>query len=204
MDNKLVIFTAPSGAGKTTLVKHLVSRVSSLAFSVSVTTRQQRKNEVHGRDYYFISHQEFKQKIANGDLLEWQEVYDGNYYGTLRSEIDRLWQAGKHVIFDVDVQGAINIKNCYGRRALTVFVKPPSVQTLRDRLIGRNSETNETLERRLKKAVKELAYENQFDTAVLNDNLTIAKEEAFNKVTDFLKQPTKALQFANYISIEAC
>ena len=192
MSGKLVIFTAPSGAGKTTLVRHLVSLMpDKLMFSVSATTRSKRQHERNNIDYCFITKEEFKQRVIDGDFLEWQEVYDGNYYGTLKSEIDRILQQGKNVIFDVDVEGATNIKHFYGDKALTVFVQPPSVEALRNRLIGRNTETNETLEQREKKAILELEYAPKFDQTLVNDRLELAKQQAYQLVNDFLNNDDK-------------
>ncbi len=192
MSGKLVIFTAPSGAGKTTLVRHLVSLMpDKLMFSVSATTRSKRHHEKNNIDYCFITKEEFKQRVIDGDFLEWQEVYDGNYYGTLKSEIDRILQQGKNVIFDVDVEGATNIKHFYGDKALTVFVQPPSVEALRNRLIGRNTETNETLEQRVKKAILELEYAPKFDQTLVNDRLELAKQQAYQLVNDFLNNDDK-------------
>lgn len=192
MSGKLVIFTAPSGAGKTTLVRHLVSLMpDKLMFSVSATTRSKRQHERNNIDYCFITKEEFKQRVIDGDFLEWQEVYDGNYYGTLKSEIDRILQQGKNVIFDVDVEGATNIKHFYGDKALTVFVQPPSVEALRNRLIGRNTETNETLEQRVKKAILELEYAPKFDQTLVNDRLELAKQQAYQLVNDFLNNDDK-------------
>ena len=192
MNGKLVIFTAPSGAGKTTLVRHLVSTMpDKLMFSVSATTRHKRQHEKNGIDYLFITKEEFKQRVINNDFLEWQEVYDGNYYGTLKSEIDRILQQGKNVIFDVDVEGATNIKKFYGNKALTIFVQPPSIEALRNRLIGRNSETNYTIEQRVKKAILELEYAPRFDHTLVNDRLELAKQQACQLVIDFLDNDTK-------------
>ncbi|HRI29112.1 MAG TPA: guanylate kinase [Chitinophagales bacterium] len=186
---KLIVFTAPSGAGKTTLVRHILATLPhKVAFSVSATTRKQRSNEVNGKDYYFITREEFFQKRQNKEFLEWQEVYDGNFYGTLLSEIDRITQMGKAVIFDVDVEGALNIKKIFGNQALTVFVKPPSVAIIRQRLRHRNSETSEMLEKRVEKAVLELQYENRFDLSLLNDDITEAKRNATTIVTQFLEE----------------
>ena len=189
MSGKLVIFIAPSGVGKTTLVRHLVSLMpDKLMFSVSATTRSKRQHERNNIDYCFITKEEFKQRVIDGDFLEWQEVYDGNYYGTLKSEIDRILQQGKNVIFDVDVEGATNIKHFYGDKALTVFVQPPSVEALRNRLIGRN---NETLEQRVKKAILELEYAPKFDQTLVNDRLELAKQQAYQLVNDFLNNDDK-------------
>ena len=184
--NKVVIFCAPSGSGKTTIVKHLLSVDNRLAFSVSACTRKKRANEEHGRDYYFLSHEEFKQRIANNDFLEYEEVYDGNFYGTLKSEVDRIWAMGKAVIFDVDVEGGLNIKKHFGDKALAVFVKPPSVEVLEQRLRYRSTETEETLRIRINKAVHELQYENKFEYVLLNENLEEALVVAENLITEFL------------------
>lgn len=184
--NKVVIFCAPSGSGKTTIVKHLLSVDNRLAFSVSACTRNKRANEKHGKDYYFLSHEEFKQRIANNEFLEYEEVYGGNFYGTLKSEVDRIWAMGKAVIFDVDVEGGLNIKKHFGDKALAVFVKPPSVEVLEQRLRYRSTETEETLRIRINKAVHELQYENKFEYVLLNENLEEALVVAENLITEFL------------------
>ena len=184
--NKVVIFCAPSGSGKTTIVKHLLSVDNRLAFSVSACTRNKRANEEHGKDYYFLSHEEFKQRIANNEFLEYEEVYGGNFYGTLKSEVDRIWAMGKAVIFDVDVEGGLNIKKHFGDKALAVFVKPPSVEVLEQRLRFRSTETEETLRVRIDKAVHELQYENKFEYVLLNENLDEALVVAENLITEFL------------------
>lgn len=184
--NKVVIFCAPSGSGKTTIVKHLLSVDNRLAFSVSACTRNKRANEEHGKDYYFLSHEEFKQRITNNEFLEYEEVYGGNFYGTLKSEVDRIWAMGKAVIFDVDVEGGLNIKKHFGDKALAVFVKPPSVEVLEQRLRYRSTETEETLRIRINKAVHELQYENKFEYVLLNENLEEALVVAENLITEFL------------------
>lgn len=184
--NKVVIFCAPSGSGKTTIVKHLLSVDNRLAFSVSACTRNKRANEEHGKDYYFLSHEEFKQRITNNEFLEYEEVYGGNFYGTLKSEVDRIWAMGKAVIFDVDVEGGLNIKKHFGDKALAVFVKPPSVEVLEQRLRYRSTETEETLRIRINKAVHELQYENKFEYVLLNENLEEALVVAENLITGFL------------------
>jgi guanylate kinase len=184
--NKVIIFCAPSGSGKTTIVKHLLSIDKRLAFSVSACTRKQRANEVHGKDYYFLSHEDFKQKIANNEFLEYEEVYGGNFYGTLKSEIDRIWAEGKAVLFDVDVEGGLNIKEYFGENALAIFVKPPSVEVLEDRLRFRSTETEETLKMRVDKAVHELVYESKFEHVLLNNELNEALREAENLINQFL------------------
>lgn len=191
-DKKVVIFTAPSGAGKTTLVRHLLGQMEQLCFSVSATTRHKRPHEEHGKDYYFLEPSVFEQKIKEGDFLEWEEVYKGTCYGTLKEEVERIWSLHKYAIFDVDVKGAVNIKNFYQDQALAVFVKPPSVETLMERLIGRKTETLEAIETRMARARMELTYEDQFDICVVNDDLDIAKKEAFEVVSQFLSKKTLA------------
>jgi len=186
--NKVVIFCAPSGSGKTTIVKHLLSVDNRLAFSVSACTRNKRANEEHGKDYYFLSHEEFKQRITNNEFLEYEEVYGGNFYGTLKSEVDRIWAMGKAVIFDVDVEGGLNIKKHFGDKALAVFVKPPSVEVLEQRLRYRSTETEETLFRRLQKAVREMDYADKFDAIVFNHDLQEAISQSRQLVTEFLNR----------------
>jgi guanylate kinase len=185
--NKAIIFCAPSGSGKTTIVKHLLSIDSRIMFSVSACTRARRENEVDGKDYYFLSVDEFKKKIEAGEFLEYEEVYGGRYYGTLKSEVDRIWAMGKAVIFDVDVEGGLNIKKYFGEKALSVFVKPPSIEALEQRLRFRSTETEETLRMRIDKAVHELAYEDKFDAVLLNKDLDKALGEAENIIDHFLK-----------------
>lgn len=181
---KLIILTAPSGAGKTTIARHLLATFSNLAFSVSVTTRAQRVFEVDGKDYYFVTPEQFRQLIAEAAFVEWEEVYANQFYGTLRSEIQRLWAAGKHVVFDVDVKGALNLKQQYPQEALTIFVKPPSSEILFQRLHQRSTESEESLQRRIAKAAEELKYENNFDVVLVNDKL----EDALQKATDIVQQ----------------
>lgn len=186
-EKKVIIFTAPSGAGKTTLVRHLLKNIENLSFSVSATTRPKRESEVDGKDYYFLDSETFQSKIDEGAFIEWEEVYAGCHYGTLESEVQRIWSSGKHVIFDVDVKGATNIKKHYGEKALAVFVKPPSLDVLIERLKARKTETPESLQKRIARATMELDYENSFDCVVLNDDLTIAKQDAMRIVQDFLQ-----------------
>lgn len=177
---KLVVFTAPSGAGKTTIVKHLLSKYANLAFSVSATTRAARSHEIHGKDYYFLSLEEWQQKSAEDDFLEWEEVYENQYYGSLKSEVERLWSLGRYVVFDMDVKGATNIKKIYGDKAITVFVKPPSSEVLFSRLRNRQTESEESLRKRIARATEELTYETTFDIVLLNDDLDICLQEAEN------------------------
>lgn len=185
MKGKLIIFSAPSGAGKTTIVKHLLQKDFGLEFSVSATSRQPRSGETDGKDYYFLSESEFREKIKNDEFLEWEEVYNGNFYGTLKSEVERIRNAGKHVIFDVDVVGALNIKKFYGGEALAVFVQPPSVDELKNRLQNRSTESEEKIRMRVAKAEKELEFAGKFDVIIVNDDLPKALKEAEKIVAGF-------------------
>jgi guanylate kinase len=185
-EGKLIIFSAPSGSGKTTLVHHLLSKPElKLSFSVSATSREKRPNETHGKDYYFLSADEFRSRIESNDFLEWEEVYTDQFYGTLKSEIDRVHSEGKHVMFDVDVVGGLNIKKQFGDNALAVFVKPPSIEELENRLRNRSTESEESLKKRVGKAAEEMEYANEFDVVLINDDLDTAKLEAENLVADF-------------------
>ncbi|MCS6823615.1 MAG: guanylate kinase [Cytophagaceae bacterium] len=188
MENgKLLIFSAPSGSGKTTIVKHLLKHNPQLGFSISACTRPKReKLEEHGRDYYFLSREEFIEKINNNEFVEYEEVYPGCYYGTLKSEINRLWNEGKHVVFDVDVKGGLNIKKQYGSRALAIFVKVPSMEILEKRLRERKSETEESIKARLYKVKFEMAFENKFDVTLINDSLEESLKEAQKIVDRFI------------------
>lgn len=181
---KLIIFSAPSGSGKTTVVKHLLRTIPSLSFSVSATTRAKRPAEEHGKDYYFFTRQEFEAKLQAGEFLEHEEVYEGLYYGTLKSEVERLWAEGKHVIFDVDVLGGVNLKKQFGDEALAVFLRPPSVDTLLDRLKKRETEVEHQLKQRIEKATFELGFEKEFDVVVVNDIL----DDTFQTTTTLVKQ----------------
>lgn len=183
---KVIIFSAPSGAGKSTIVSYLLSRNLGLEFSVSATCRPPRGQEQHGREYYFFTQEEFKQRIRNNEFLEWEEVYPGCFYGTLQSEVERIWAAGHTVIFDVDVVGGVNIKKKFGEQALSVFIQAPSVETLRKRLIGRGTDAPEKIEQRVAKAEYEMQFASQFDTIVVNDKLEEAQAEAERKVREFL------------------
>jgi guanylate kinase len=186
MQGKLLIFSAPSGSGKTTIVKHLLEVCNNLEFSISACSRAMRPGEVHGKDYYFLSADEFRQRIASNQFVEWEEVYPGSYYGTLKSELERIWAKGNHVLFDVDVKGGVNLKRIFGNQALSVFVQPPSIAELEKRLVARCTETPETLAKRIGKAEEEMAYAPQFDTIIVNDNLEQAFAEAINTVKAFL------------------
>jgi guanylate kinase len=186
MTGKVLIFSAPSGAGKTTLVKHLLAQDLNLAFSVSACSRDKRPNEENAKDYYFMTKEEFREKIAKDEFLEWEEVYDGNYYGTLKAEIDRIWASGKHVIFDVDVVGGMNLKKHFGDKALAIYVEAPSIKVLEDRLRSRKTENEETIKKRIDKAKDEIKYKKYFDLVIVNDDLAKAKEEALLNAQKFL------------------
>ncbi|MEO6151137.1 MAG: guanylate kinase [Mucilaginibacter sp.] len=186
MEGKLIIFSAPSGAGKTTIVKHLLGKMPELEFSISATTRPSRGQEVDGKDYYFISKEEFLHRIAHKEFVEFEEVYSGTFYGTLRTEIERIWQKGKTVIFDIDVVGGLHLKRKYDRQALAIFVQPPSLEVLKQRLAGRGTDSAEKLQERFAKAEKELNYASQFDIILKNDDLNTACKEAEQLVRDFI------------------
>lgn len=186
MEGKLVIISGPSGTGKTTIVKHLLDSGLNLAFSVSATTRGPRANEKHGTDYYFMSPDEFRDKIDKGEFVEWQEVYKDILYGTLKTEMDRIWSNGCHVLFDVDVKGALNLKKIYGNRAIALFIMPPSIDDLKKRLVSRGSENDDKIRMRVAKAEEEMNLSNQFDTIIVNKILDVAKEETLQMVSSFL------------------
>jgi guanylate kinase len=187
---KVIIFSAPSAAGKTTIVRHLLEKFSFLAFSISATTRPRRPNEVEGVDYYYLTLAEFKEKIAQKAFIEYEEVYQDLYYGTLQSEIERIWRQGKVALFDVDVRGGINLKKYFGSQALSIFVKPPSLAVLAERLEKRRTESEERKAERLKKAQEEMQYEAAFDAVLLNDDLETALKEAENLLLQFLEVQT--------------
>ncbi len=185
---KLIIFSAPSGSGKTTIVKHLLSKDLNLAFSISATSRPPRINEKDGVDYYFLDHDTFKTRVQNGEFLEWEEVYSGTCYGTLKSEVERLMNAGKNVVFDLDVVGGVNVKKLYGHEALSLFIQPPSVEELRKRLINRNTDSPEVIEKRVAKATQELLYAKEFDHIIINDVLENAYRATEQLVSHFIQQ----------------
>lgn len=183
---KLIIFSAPSGAGKTTIVRHLLKKFPQLSFSISATTRESRGAEKHKDDYYFISKEDFLHKVARQEFVEFEEVYSGTFYGTLRSEIERIWDAGKQVIFDIDVEGGLRLKRKYEDDALAIFVQPPSLEVLKERLTGRGTDSEEKLQERFIKAEKELLYADKFDIILKNYDLEIACKEAEKIIEDFL------------------
>lgn len=185
---KLIVFTAPSGAGKSTIVNHLLRKFDKLAFSVSATTRSPRPHEQDGVHYYYISADDFREKIESGAFVEWEEVYPGLFYGTLRAELERLWSEGKTILFDIDVMGAQSLKKRYGRDCLSVFIKPPSVDVLVDRLKKRGTETPESLEKRVARIHEELTYEQSFDRVLVNDVLELTLMEAEQIVQIFVPE----------------
>lgn len=185
--SKLIIFSAPSGAGKTTIVHHLLTKIPELEFSISATTRPARSDEEHEKDYYFISKEEFLHRIAKKQFVEFEEVYSETFYGTLRTEIERIWKKGKVVIFDIDVEGGLHLKRKYDGHALAIFVQPPSLAVLIERLTGRGTDSTEKLEERFIKAKKELNYAPQFDIILKNNDLQTACDEAEELVRNFIK-----------------
>lgn len=183
---KMLIFTAPSGAGKTTIVRHLLEKYDDLAFSVSATTRAKRPHEVDGVDYYFLTVPEFRERAKAGEFVEWEEVYEEQYYGTLRSEVSRLWSEGKHIVFDIEVKGATNIKDMYTDQCLATFVKPPSLEILIERLKNRKTESAESLKKRIVRVKEEMSYEHSFDRILINDLLEVTLKEAEFLVETYL------------------
>ena len=185
---KIIILSAPSGSGKTTIVREIMKQYPelNLAFSVSATTREKRDYEKNGVDYYFFSPQEFKQKIENQEFIEWQEVYKNQFYGTLKSEIQRLFQQNKNIIFDVDVKGALNLKKIFADKALAIFIKAPSIQELENRLKKRGTETPQSLKKRIDKAKQELEFQNKFDVVIINDDLKTAIEQTKSAIENFI------------------
>jgi len=183
---KVIIFSAPSGAGKTTITHYVLDNIPGLEFSVSATTRAPRGKEVHGRDYYFLTSEEFRMKIRQGDFVEWEEVYSGNFYGTLYSEVDRIWKQEKHVVFDVDVKGGIHLKKIYGPNALSIFIMPPSLDVLQKRLQKRGTDSETAIRARVNKALSEIDFYREFDRIVVNDKLTTAQKEVEMLIREFL------------------
>ena len=187
-EGKIIIFSAPSCAGKTTIVRHLLSKHPDFAFSVSATSRKPRGKEVHGVDYFFMTADEFKAKISNNEFLELQEVYPDNFYGSLKNEVDRILKSGKNILFDVDVVGGSNIKKHYGNRALALFIQPPSITELKKRLLARSTDDKEVIRKRVEKAERELTYAPLFDYIIVNDTLEHALQEAEERVENFLEE----------------
>ena len=188
MSGKVIVVSAPSGAGKTSIVRHILDYLPELSFSTSATTRAMRDGEVDGKDYHFMSVDDFKKEISNDNFLEWEEVYDNQFYGTLKSEIERIWNEGKTVIFDVDVKGGLNIKNYFGDNALSIFIEPPTIEELERRLRKRGTENSESLKKRVQKAEYELSFAPKFDKVVLNDDLDKARQEVIDAVRCFLNE----------------
>ena len=186
MNNKVIIFSAPSGSGKTTLVKHSLKVFSELQFSISCTTRQPRGSEIHAVDYHFLTPDEFRQKITEDAFVEFEEVYTDKYYGTLKSEVEKIWNQGKVVIFDVDVKGGISLKKYFGEQALSIFIEPPSIEELERRLITRNTDDAETIRTRVAKAEEEMSYAKDFDKIVINKDLDEAKSEIESLIKNFI------------------
>lgn len=182
----LIIFSAPSGSGKTTIVKRLLQVFPQFEFSISATSRQPRGEEKNGVDYFFLSQEEFRQKVAEEAFVEWEEVYNGTCYGTLKSEMERIWAKGNVIIFDVDVMGGINLKRIFGEKACSIFIMPPSIEVLRERLIGRGTDSMETIEKRVAKAEFEIAKSPEFDHVVINDILDVAVTQTEGIINDFL------------------
>jgi guanylate kinase len=187
MAGKLIIFSAPSGSGKSTIINYLLQQDLHLAFSISATSRPPRGEEKHGIEYFFLSPEEFKNRIEKDEFLEYEEVYQDRFYGTLKAQVEKQLAQGQNVIFDVDVVGGCNIKQFYGDRALSLFIQPPSIEALRERLMGRATDSPEIIESRIAKASHELTYADKFDKIIVNDQLEKAQEEALNTLIDFLK-----------------
>ena len=186
MEGKLVIISAPSGAGKSTLIGNLLKRGVNLEFSISATTRKPRGEEVNGREYYFMTDEEFSQRVDNGDFIEWEEVYANHMYGTLKTELHRIWKAGNYVLFDIDVKGAMNLKKIFGARAISIFIMPPSIAELERRLIGRGTDNADKIKMRVEKAVEEMNLADRFDEIIVNKDLDEACEKLYQVVTSFL------------------
>ena len=185
---KLIVFSAPSGSGKTTIVHHLLKQSElNLDFSISATSRKKRGEEVHKKDYYFISLEKFQTHVKNNDFIEWEEVYTNNFYGTLKEEVERIWSQGKHVIFDIDVVGGLSIKKKFPEQTLAIFVQPPSIEEMERRLRSRQTDSEEKIKERVKKAEKELKFVDDFDVVLVNDELSKAKQDAYNLVENFIK-----------------
>jgi guanylate kinase len=189
---KIVVITAPSGAGKSTVVRKLITQRNDLTFSISCTTREKRKGELNGVDYYFLSIEDFKKKLNAGEFIEHEEVYAGQFYGTLKSEVERIWNGRKIALFDVDVKGAARIKEIYDKDALVIFIAPPDKETLLRRLTNRNTESKDSLKKRIAKAGEELSYQSKFDKVVVNHDFDVCFMNVKNVITNFLKQPSSS------------
>lgn len=187
-DGKIIIFSAPSGSGKSTIVNHLLGKFPRLQFSISATSRSPRGDEQHGKEYYFLTNEEFARRAAADEFVEWEEVYAGTSYGTLRSEVQRIWDASGVIVFDVDVRGGVNLKRIFGDSALAIFIEPPSIEALRQRLIGRATDTPEAIERRIGKAAEELKFAPEFDVVIVNDVLSEALSKAEKLVNEFINK----------------
>ena len=189
MDNKVIIFSAPSGAGKSTIVNHILGLHPEIEFSISATSRAPRGQEQHGVEYYFFTADEFRQMIAEGKFVEHEEVYPGSFYGTLKSEVERIWAKGHVIVFDIDVQGGVNLKRIFGEQAFSVFIQAPSVEVLRERLVGRGTDTTEAIEKRVAKAASEMEFAaGKFDHVLVNDDLATAFAESERIIDEFLKK----------------
>jgi guanylate kinase len=187
-EGKLIVFSAPSGSGKTTIVHHLLKQKElNLDFSISATSREKRGTEIHEKDYYFISLEKFQAHVKNNDFIEWEEVYTANFYGTLKEEVERIWDQGKHVIFDIDVVGGLRIKKKFPEQTLAIFVQPPSIKEMERRLRNRQTDSEEKIQERVRKAEKELKFASDFDVILVNNELNTAKQEAYNLVENFIK-----------------
>ena len=188
MERKLIVISAPSGAGKTTIVRRMLELVPALEFSVSACSRPKRNGEINGKDYYFLGTEEFREKIRKNEFLEWEQVYEGQYYGTLVAEVERIWKKGMHVIFDVDVKGGLSIKKRFPERTLAIFIRPPSFEVLEERLRNRSTESPENLRKRLEKARYELDFARQFDRVVVNNDLDTAIKQVHSIILEFLDE----------------
>jgi len=198
MKNKVIIFSAPSGSGKSTIISYLLYAFPSIEFSVSATSRAPRGKEKNGKEYFFFSTEDFKEKIKNGEFVEYEEVYSGSFYGTLKSELERIWKKGNVILFDVDVKGGINLKKLFGSQALSVFIKTPSVEVLKERLIKRGTDSMEAIEKRISKVEDELKYESEFDAVLVNDNLEKCLKEADSVIGNFINGKKVALFFGSF------
>lgn len=188
-NGKLIVFSAPSGSGKTTILRAILEKnIFNFEFSVSASSREKREGEIHGKDYYFLSVEEFQKKIEANEFVEWEEVYTNQFYGTLRSEINRIWENNNHVVFDIDVAGGMNIKQQFKNDCFTIFIMPPSIEVLEKRLQKRGTETKESIQKRISKAEFEMSFSNKFDTIVINDDLELAIQETIKKIREFLER----------------